>query len=91
MDYYDIQENLSEDNIIESIDKLKILIKKNPDFYDSYSMLSELLEYNGEYNESKKQTIISYERALKLILDKSGKWPDRLEWGFWKTAISSEL
>lgn len=45
-------------------------------------MLSSLYDHIGKKYESKKTLLDAYEKALELILDKNGQWPDKLEWGW---------
>lgn len=60
----------------------KKLIKKDPDFLDSYLLLYEV--YQEEEKSKKAEEILdkAYERAIDLITDKNGNWPDYLAWGF---------
>ncbi len=84
MKYYDICEY--DDSIPEGrkfvTKKLKALIKKDPYFLDSYSHLYQILLAEGKAESAIELIENAYQNALKLILDKSGNWPDRLEWGW---------
>ena len=62
--------------------QLKQLIKKNPDFLDSYLLLYEILQDEGNLQKGEKVLNEAYERAVKLITDEQGNWPDILEWGW---------
>jgi len=62
--------------------KLRQLIKEDPDFLDTYLFLYEILLEEGKKEEAEKVLDEAYQRALKLITDKKGRWPDLLEWGW---------
>jgi tetratricopeptide (TPR) repeat protein len=48
---------------------------------DSYTFLHEILFRENKAKEAKKVLNEAYERAIKLIRDENGNWPDVLEWG----------
>jgi len=80
--YYDLCEEYDGRNA-ESIERqLKQLIKEDPDFLDSYLFLYEILQDDGNFHEAEKILNEAYGRALKMITDKKGNWPDILEWGW---------
>jgi tetratricopeptide (TPR) repeat protein len=60
--------------------RLKQLIKEDPDFLDTYLSLYWILLEEGKKEEAKKILDEAYQRALNLITDKKGNWPDLLEW-----------
>jgi len=62
--------------------ELEKLIKKDPDFFDSYLTLFQILESEGRPSEAMKVLDEAYKRAINLITDKKGEWPDLLEWGW---------
>ena len=62
--------------------KLKQLIETYPDFLDSYVFLYQILQDEGNLEEADKTLNEAYERALMLITDQKGNWPDILEWGW---------
>ncbi len=78
--YYDLCEKYDGSNAKSIKIKLKQLIKKDPDFLDSYLLLHEILQDEGNLSEAEEILNEAYERALKLITDKEGNWPDVLEW-----------
>ncbi|MBN2651519.1 MAG: hypothetical protein JXR63_03975 [Spirochaetales bacterium] len=80
--YYEIQDSLTDDNVEEIIEELKTLKKEDPYFLDSYLLIAELLKYSNKYKQAEKQIDDAYEKALELVTDPSGIWPDRLEWGW---------
>jgi len=80
--YYDLCEKYNGSNAKSIKKQLKKLIEKDPDFLDSYLFLYEILQDEGNLPEAEKVLNDAYERALKLITDKKGNWPDILEWGW---------
>lgn len=81
--YYDLCEKYSNGSSGKSMKRqLKNLIEEDPDFLDSYLLLREILGNEGNSEEAEKLLDDAYERALKLITDKKGSWPDVLEWGW---------
>jgi tetratricopeptide (TPR) repeat protein len=82
MDFYDIQEEYNEENTAATIKKLNALIEKEPDFFDPYLLLYQILNYEEKQQEAEKFLNTAYERALKKIVDKDGNWPDIMEWGW---------
>lgn len=80
-EYYDLHERFNESNIKSTKTKLKKMIKKDPDFFDSYLFLYEILQHE---NNPEAETALdgAYERAIKLITDKKGNWPEKLAWGW---------
>lgn len=82
-DYYEFCEKCNSGKIqsIGSLKKqIKQLIDKDPDFLDPYILLYDLLKKEG--NPQKAQEVLddAYERAIHLITDRNGNWPDTLEW-----------
>lgn len=80
--YYDLTEraeSLSEKSLIK---ELKLLIKKDPEFFDTYTWLIQILEEQGKFKESLILLNEAYAKCLKVILDKNKSWPDRLDWGW---------
>lgn len=82
-DYYDLCEKYSNSGSTKTIKKqLNQLVGEDPDFLDPYLLLFEILQNEGNLQEAEKILDDAYERALKLITDKKGNWPDVLEWGW---------
>lgn len=81
-EYYDIQENFTGNNVKTTISALKKLIKKDPFFFDSYLMIFDLLNNSGKSKEAEEIIADGYNKALDLVLDKNGNWPEKLEWGW---------
>ena len=80
--YYNLCEKYNGSNTKSIKRQLKQLIEKDHDFLDSYLLLYEILQDDGNLPEAEKILNDAYERALKLIIDKKGNWPDVLEWGW---------
>jgi len=80
--YYDLCERYTGRNAKTIKKQLEELIKRDPDFLDSYTFLHEILFRENKVKEAKKVLNEAYERAVKLITDKNGNWPDVLEWGW---------
>jgi len=80
--YYDLCEEYDGRNAESIKRQLKQLIKEDPDFLDSYLLLYEILQDGGNFHQAEKVLNDAYGRALKMITDKKGNWPDILEWGW---------
>ncbi len=81
-EWYDLIER-AENLGIEGIkEEAKELIKKDPDFLDPYTLLFEILQDEGDFEGAEAMLDEAYQRAIRLITDKEGNWPDLLEWGF---------
>jgi len=80
--YYDLCERYDGRNVKSMKKQLKQLIEQDPDFLDSYILLCEILEGEGDDAEAEKLLDKAYDRAVRLITDKNGNWPDVLEWGW---------
>lgn len=80
--YYDLIEGYPGEERPGLRKNLNSLIEKDPDFLDPYLVLCEIWEDEGNSKEADSLLDVAYKRALKLILDKDGNWPDILEWGF---------
>jgi hypothetical protein len=62
--------------------QLKQLIERDPDFLDPYLLLCDLFLEEDNLLEAERTLNAAYERALSLITDTKGNWPDVLEWGW---------
>jgi len=80
--YYRLSENYNSGNakLINIKRQLKQLIKKTPDFLGSYLFLYEILQDEGKFQQAEKVLNDAFDRALELITDEEGNWPDVLEW-----------
>ncbi len=63
-------------------EKLQQLIEKDPIFFDAYIMLYTILQNEGDKKNAENLLNTAYEKAIKIITDKEGEWPDVLEWGW---------
>ncbi len=78
--YYEIMDGYTGKNVNNVISRLKKLIPKDPDFFETYNSLQDLLSMIGKKDEANILIKQASERALKKIADQQGNWPDRLEW-----------
>ncbi|HDS45400.1 MAG TPA: tetratricopeptide repeat protein [Methanomicrobia archaeon] len=60
--------------------QLKQLIERDPDYLDPYLLLCDLFRDEDNLLEAERTLNAAYERALNLITDTNGNWPDVLEW-----------
>lgn len=65
-----------------SVTDVLTVIKKDPDFLDPYFYVSDLLREDGFASEADAIEQKAFVRALAMILDVDGTWPDQLAWGF---------
>jgi len=80
--YYDLMEREHSMKRSSVKRRLRQLIKEDPDFLDTYLSLYWILLEEGKKEEAEKILDEAYRRALNLITDKKGRWPDLLEWGW---------
>ncbi len=79
-EYYTIfDEHLTQKEVHDLMYKL---IKKDPDFFDTYLVLVDMLFEDGKPEEAAQLLREAYERALLCILDEQGNWPKFIRWGF---------
>ena len=78
--YYDLLDgDLSTMKMRKEMEKL---IQKDPDFYDPYLIVADILKRQRKTKEARKLLYTTYERALKRIVDKEGNFPEKIEWGW---------
>lgn len=82
MKYYDTLDRLETANDRKIQRVMEKLIKEDPDFLDPYLILYEIYQDNRKWNKADEILDNAYNRALKLITDKKGNWPEVLLWGF---------
>lgn len=80
--YYDLRGKYNGRNGRFIKKELVKLMSMDPDFFDSHLLLYEILQSEENRDRAEKVLDKAYERALKLILDDDGNWPDKLEWGW---------
>ena len=81
-EFYDVVQSYTGRNLKTIQKKLEKLIRKDPDFLDSYSMLAEVIIREKGPEEAEKLSDEAFNRAINLITDKNGNWPEILEWGW---------
>lgn len=62
--------------------EMKILMKEDEDFYDSYLIVADIFFGKGENEKGGAILKEAYERAVKRIADSNGQWPKEMPWGF---------
>lgn len=62
--------------------RLRELITLDPDYYDPYLMLREILNQTKREEEGMALLNEAYRRALERITDPDGAWPPSLAWGW---------
>ncbi len=60
--------------------RLQALIKQQPDYLDPYLLLCDVYAREKRYTQADKTLEKAYQRALALILDDLGRWPDEIPW-----------
>jgi tetratricopeptide (TPR) repeat protein len=80
--FYELCEKIEESDPRFIKKQLQRLIQKDPDFLESYLLLSEIFFEEGKAREGGKTLNEAFEGAVKLITDRKGSWPDVLEWGW---------
>ncbi|MHB9030614.1 MAG: tetratricopeptide repeat protein, partial [Candidatus Latescibacterota bacterium] len=80
--YYNIAQAYTNRNRKMTRAKLSRLIQRDPDFFDSYIILSRVALSEGNAEEARQLLDTAYERALRYITDEEGNWPDILEWSW---------
>ena len=80
--YYYLSEKYNGTNAKYIKTEIKKLIKKDPDFLDTYLLLYSILQKENKLEEAELVLNDAYNRAMNLIMDKNGNWPDVLEWGW---------
>ena len=67
---------------------MRELIALDPDFYDPYLMLRDVLNKTGREEEGAALLTEASRRALGRITNANDEWPKALEWGWLRTDIS---
>jgi len=79
--YWEFLESPTADDIKKSINVLKSIIKKDPDYFDPYITLHEYCLGNRDFKKAIEIMEKGFKRAIDLI-DNNGRFPDKLPWGF---------
>jgi len=78
--YYDLlEQELSNRRLQGEMEKL---IKKDPDFYDPYIILADILETQRKRAEARSLLTKGFRWAMKRIVDNKGNFPEYLPWGW---------
>jgi len=80
-EYHNFLESSDSQDIQKGIKKCKALIKKDPDFFDTYALLHEYYAMNNEMSKSVEILNKGFVRAMKLI-GADVRFPDKLDWGW---------
>jgi len=79
-EYYELLDNdLSPGQLKRS---LKRLINEDPFFFDPYLILAEIFYNEGKHNQGKDLLQKAFQNAMMKIVNKEGKWPKIMEWGW---------
>lgn len=78
--YYDLLDQ--EISTVRMRTEMEGLIQEDPDFYDPYLILADMLKKQRRNREASVLLYTAYERALKRIVDKDGNFPKELPWGW---------
>jgi tetratricopeptide (TPR) repeat protein len=65
-----------------STDDYLNLIKKDPDFYDSYLSAADDIRDSGNEKAARKLEDEAFSRARVRVEDAEGNWPDEMPWGW---------
>ena len=71
-----------EENADDFIEDMMELLDEDPDFLEPYLHTFKEAMAIGDEEEAYDILDLAANRALDLILDKDGRWPDSLLWGF---------
>jgi tetratricopeptide (TPR) repeat protein len=80
--YYDLCESQEGIKAKKVKQELRKLIEQDPDFLDTSVMLFGILQDEGKLEEAEAVLNQAFQRAIRLIADKKGQWPDKLRWGW---------
>lgn len=81
-EYYEFLESPEADDYKKSEKILLKLIKQDPDFFDTYTVLHEYYLNSGKGTKAYNLMAKGYERAMGLLLNKNGRYPTSLPWGY---------
>lgn len=80
--YYDLCESYDGSSAKRVKRELRKLIEQDPDFLDTSVMLFGILQDEGKLGEAEAVLNQAFQRAIRLITDRKGQWPDELRWGW---------
>ena len=79
--YWEFIESAEADDVKKSIKILKSIIKKDANYFDPYITLHKYYLMDGDFKNAIKTIEDGFQKAIDLI-DKNGRFPDELPWGF---------
>jgi len=79
--YWSFLESSIANDPKKSIEKLKEIIKRDPNYFDPYITLHEYYFSEQKAKEAFEILTKGYDRAMKLII-KNDRFPDEMLWGF---------
>lgn len=88
--YHELVEAFDGNEAEAFVKTLQKLMAEDPFYFDPYLSMVELLECAELKDESADLLEEAYAKAVGLITDENGKWPDKLQWGFLENRISFE-
>lgn len=80
--YYNLCEMAPKYKIQTVKRKLKEFIKNDPEFLDPYLFLRDIYEYENKNEQANRLLDEAFSKAIELITDEKGNWPDILEWAW---------
>src|SRR3989338_11547828 len=75
-EYYNLLEKRTPEKKLK--EEMEKIIQKDPDFYDSYIIVADILKRGGKIQEARELLYSAYGRALQRIVDKEGNFPKRI-------------
>lgn len=79
-DYYELLEK--ETTLEKLYEELEKLIEQDPDFYDTYILIADILISEEKTEDARTLLYTAYTRALLRIVDSEGNLPKSLPWGW---------
>lgn len=79
-EFYELMDKAPKPKALE--EGLAQLIKTDPLFLDPYIVLAEVLYARGKDSQAKGLVSQAYQKAVWLISDSDGNWPEAMEWGW---------
>jgi tetratricopeptide (TPR) repeat protein len=81
--FYDLTAQIhAENDLFRIAPALVALIKKDPDFYDTYLTLANVCEARNDESGARTLWVTAAERALQRITLPDGSWPKEIAWGW---------
>lgn len=82
--YYDLLDRMDQETMTQQkvVKLMKRLIETDSNFLDPYLYLHEIYSNENKPHKASKILDDAYKRAINLVTDKNGHWPERLYWGF---------